>query len=207
MQVINKTDLAAAVGADLSVMERDALRMREGGPFVFAQVQCQIPHMPSSLFFRLCNDNLTEWSAFGDAGKTWCRRGGDHEPRAAALGDRHGQPAAIDIGSLSWLAGAIFGSSRSGCKSCTCFLNKQRIVGLGGLVLRPENNGVYYPFFYRLWQYYYLLLQELKPESSKSICVVIRNIIRGFMEVPESWAFFLEGKWFRRFSCDFSLMP
>jgi urease accessory protein len=36
--VINKTDLAAAVGADLSVMERDAARMRAGGPFVFAQV-------------------------------------------------------------------------------------------------------------------------------------------------------------------------
>lgn len=37
-QVINKTDLAPAVGADLTVMERDALRMRDGGPFVFAQV-------------------------------------------------------------------------------------------------------------------------------------------------------------------------
>ncbi|XP_010504904.2 PREDICTED: urease accessory protein G, partial [Camelina sativa] len=37
--VINKTDLAVAVGADLSVMERDALRMRDGGPFVFAQVK------------------------------------------------------------------------------------------------------------------------------------------------------------------------
>jgi urease accessory protein len=37
--VINKTDLAAAVGADLSVMERDSLRMRDGGPFVFAQVK------------------------------------------------------------------------------------------------------------------------------------------------------------------------
>ncbi|KAF6991991.1 hypothetical protein CFC21_009031 [Triticum aestivum] len=37
--VINKTDLASAVGADLAVMERDALRMREGGPFVFAQVK------------------------------------------------------------------------------------------------------------------------------------------------------------------------
>ncbi|KAF9614157.1 hypothetical protein IFM89_015627 [Coptis chinensis] len=33
--VINKTDLASAVGADLAVMERDALRMRDGGPFVF----------------------------------------------------------------------------------------------------------------------------------------------------------------------------
>ena len=37
-QVINKTDLAEAVGADLAVMERDALKMRDGGPFVFAQV-------------------------------------------------------------------------------------------------------------------------------------------------------------------------
>ncbi|KAK6268497.1 hypothetical protein QUC31_012657 [Theobroma cacao] len=37
--VINKTDLAPAVGADLGVMERDALRMRDGGPFVFAQVK------------------------------------------------------------------------------------------------------------------------------------------------------------------------
>ena len=35
--VINKTDLAPAVGADLSVMERDARRMRGDGPFVFAQ--------------------------------------------------------------------------------------------------------------------------------------------------------------------------
>lgn len=36
--VINKTDLAPAVGADLSVMERDAYRMRGSGPFLFAQV-------------------------------------------------------------------------------------------------------------------------------------------------------------------------
>ena len=35
--VINKTDLAPLVGADLSVMERDAQRMRGGGPVVFAQ--------------------------------------------------------------------------------------------------------------------------------------------------------------------------
>jgi urease accessory protein len=34
--VINKTDLAALVGASLEVMERDASRMR-GGPTVFAQ--------------------------------------------------------------------------------------------------------------------------------------------------------------------------
>ena len=37
--VINKTDLAEAVGADLSVMERDAGAMRSQGPFVFAQVK------------------------------------------------------------------------------------------------------------------------------------------------------------------------
>ena len=37
--VINKTDLAPAVGADLNVMEADARRMRGNGPFVFAQVK------------------------------------------------------------------------------------------------------------------------------------------------------------------------
>ncbi len=36
--VINKTDLAALVGADLGVMERDAGRMRGDGPFLFTQV-------------------------------------------------------------------------------------------------------------------------------------------------------------------------
>jgi urease accessory protein len=37
--VINKTDLALGVGADLGVMERDSKRMRGNGPFVFAQVK------------------------------------------------------------------------------------------------------------------------------------------------------------------------
>ena len=37
--VINKTDLAEAVGADLGVMDRDSRRMRGDGPFVFAQVR------------------------------------------------------------------------------------------------------------------------------------------------------------------------
>jgi urease accessory protein len=36
--VINKTDLAPHVGADLDVMARDARAMRGDGPFVFAQV-------------------------------------------------------------------------------------------------------------------------------------------------------------------------
>lgn len=37
--IINKTDLAAAVGADLQVMERDARTMRGNGPFLFAQIR------------------------------------------------------------------------------------------------------------------------------------------------------------------------
>jgi urease accessory protein len=37
--VINKTDLAEAVGADLGVMDRDTRKMRGDGPFVFAQVK------------------------------------------------------------------------------------------------------------------------------------------------------------------------
>ena len=37
--VINKTDLAAGVGADLKVMERDTKSMRGNGPFVLAQVK------------------------------------------------------------------------------------------------------------------------------------------------------------------------
>jgi urease accessory protein len=36
--VVNKIDLAPAVGADLSVMDRDARKMRGEGPTVFAQV-------------------------------------------------------------------------------------------------------------------------------------------------------------------------
>src|SRR5258706_3004626 len=35
--VINKTDLAEAVGADLEVMRRDSLKMRGDGPVIFAQ--------------------------------------------------------------------------------------------------------------------------------------------------------------------------
>lgn len=37
--VVNKVDLAEAVGADLGVMERDAAKMREGGPTIFAEVK------------------------------------------------------------------------------------------------------------------------------------------------------------------------
>ena len=37
--VINKVDLAPAVGADLSVMERDSKAMRGDGPFLFAEIK------------------------------------------------------------------------------------------------------------------------------------------------------------------------
>ncbi len=37
--VVNKTDLAPAVGADLGVMERDARRMRGERPFVFTSIR------------------------------------------------------------------------------------------------------------------------------------------------------------------------
>lgn len=39
--VINKTDLAPFVGADLSVMERDAKKMRGDKPFVFTNLKTQ----------------------------------------------------------------------------------------------------------------------------------------------------------------------
>lgn len=51
MLIINKTDLAEIVGADLAVMERDAAKMRlivdfsgitdprDGGPTLFAQIK------------------------------------------------------------------------------------------------------------------------------------------------------------------------
>lgn len=37
--IINKTDLAEIIGADLGVMDRDSRRIREGGPTIFAQVK------------------------------------------------------------------------------------------------------------------------------------------------------------------------
>jgi urease accessory protein len=37
--IVNKTELAEIIGADLGVMERDARKIREGGPTIFAQVK------------------------------------------------------------------------------------------------------------------------------------------------------------------------
>ena len=39
--VINKTDLAPLVGADLSVMDRDARRMRGQRPFIFTNLKAE----------------------------------------------------------------------------------------------------------------------------------------------------------------------
>mmetsp|Transcript_6133 Transcript_6133/g.25949 ORF Transcript_6133/g.25949 Transcript_6133/m.25949 type:complete len:270 (-) Transcript_6133:3154-3963(-) len=40
--VINKIDLAEAVGADLSIMERDSKLMRDDGPFIMASLRNQV---------------------------------------------------------------------------------------------------------------------------------------------------------------------
>ncbi|KAF8252177.1 urease accessory protein UreG [Wilcoxina mikolae CBS 423.85] len=37
--IVNKTDLAELIGADLNVMDSDARKMREGGPTIFAEVK------------------------------------------------------------------------------------------------------------------------------------------------------------------------
>ncbi|KGQ03111.1 putative urease accessory protein ureG-like protein [Beauveria bassiana D1-5] len=57
--VVNKTDLAEAVGADLAVMERDARKMREGGPTVFAQVKKDVGVQ------HIVNLVLSAWKASG----------------------------------------------------------------------------------------------------------------------------------------------
>src|ERR1700716_2773644 len=53
--VINKTDLAPLIGADLDIMARDSRRMRGSGPFLFAQVTngIGVPEIASQL--------LTSW--------------------------------------------------------------------------------------------------------------------------------------------------
>ena len=57
--VINKTDLAPLVGADLDVMARDSRRMRGSGPFVFAQVTNGIGVQ------EIANALVANWQAIG----------------------------------------------------------------------------------------------------------------------------------------------
>jgi urease accessory protein len=65
--VINKTDLAPLIGADLDVMARDSRRMRGTGPFLFAQVTngTGVPEIASQL--------LTSWKIAGDSGDSKVR--------------------------------------------------------------------------------------------------------------------------------------
>jgi len=62
--VVNKTDLAEIVGADLNVMDRDAKKMREGGPTVFAQVK------NGKNVDQIVDLVLSSWKANGASGPT-----------------------------------------------------------------------------------------------------------------------------------------
>lgn len=77
--VVNKTDLAEAVGADLSVMERDARKMREGGPTVFAQVKKDVG------VEHIVNLILSAWRASGAEDVQKARGGPTPTPGLDAL--------------------------------------------------------------------------------------------------------------------------
>lgn len=77
--VVNKTDLAEAVGADLHVMERDARKMREGGPTVFAQVKKDVG------VDHIMNLILSAWRASGAEDAQKSRGGPTPTPGLAAL--------------------------------------------------------------------------------------------------------------------------
>ena len=70
--VVNKVDLAPLVGADLGVMERDAARLREGAPTLFASVR----HGDGM-------EAITAWVRDG------VRAGGFAPARSTARGDGH----------------------------------------------------------------------------------------------------------------------
>lgn len=57
--IVNKTDLAELIGADLGVMERDARKMRDNGPTVFAQVKNGVG------VDRIVDMILSAWKACG----------------------------------------------------------------------------------------------------------------------------------------------
>jgi urease accessory protein len=62
--VINKTDLAPLVGADLDVMARDSQRMRGSGPFLFTQVTKGIG------VAEIANAVISGWKSARTAGST-----------------------------------------------------------------------------------------------------------------------------------------
>ncbi|RWW10635.1 hypothetical protein BHE74_00029700, partial [Ensete ventricosum] len=59
--VINKTDIAQAIGADLKIMERDALHMRDGGPFLTQAIYLQVKHRVG--VEEIVNHILRAWEA------------------------------------------------------------------------------------------------------------------------------------------------
>ena len=73
--MINKTDLAPLVGADLGVMERDARKMRGDGPFLFTQITNGVG--ADAVIAHL----LTAWKkAVADRGGSVRGNGGAGEP-------------------------------------------------------------------------------------------------------------------------------
>ncbi|PHH82828.1 hypothetical protein CDD82_4700 [Ophiocordyceps australis] len=82
--VVNKTDLADLIGADLGVMERDARKMREGGPTVFAQIKNRLG------IEHVINLILSAWKASGaeDVSKA---RGGPVPTKGYETEDGDGQ--------------------------------------------------------------------------------------------------------------------
>ncbi|KAL6400807.1 putative Urease accessory protein-like protein [Ilyonectria robusta] len=77
--VVNKTDLAEIVGADLGVMERDARKMREGGPTVFAQVKKDVG------VDHIVNLMLSAWKASGAEEERKSKGGPQPTPGLEAL--------------------------------------------------------------------------------------------------------------------------
>ena len=60
--VINKTDLAPLVGADLAVMDRDAKAVRGDAPVIFSSLR-EAPSTPDVSAWVL--DRLSDWSRVG----------------------------------------------------------------------------------------------------------------------------------------------
>ncbi|KAH8517669.1 hypothetical protein H0E87_005551 [Populus deltoides] len=95
--VINKTDLAPAVGADLVVMERDALRMWDGGPFVFAQaVSCSEYSETTYVYNHSLEVALISFAVHNvPAGEAWTWRRGNCEPHFTRLGSGYWEKAPL----------------------------------------------------------------------------------------------------------------
>ena len=84
--VINKTDLAAAVGADMPRMEREARQMREGeGPVVLAQVK-----------FGVAVDEIVR-----EIRQAWKASGAPQAAATAGVGEKRSIEAVVESGSAS----------------------------------------------------------------------------------------------------------